>query len=203
MLAAVTTHRLLTRPSAPRAASRPEPLPHPRAPLLFAPLTRVLKIKHHLVSRKTSVMPHRSPAGPQLALCLPVMCHEVLQRRVKPQCRKRCLHSAEGASAAGTWPRSCGPQAELKVPLGTANTCGEGRYARTCHSPPQTPETGRRRLRLRPGAEWIASEPPGGEGSAFTTPASRQPLGHRERSGFTAIESTLLSSSLAGRPGTG
>lgn len=56
----------------------------------------------------------------------------------------------------------------------------------------------------RSGAEQIGSEPPGGEGSlAFTTRASGQPRGHRTRSGFTAIRSTLLSSSLAERVGTG
>lgn len=125
-LAAVTTYRLLL----PRAAPRPEPPPCPRAPLLCTPLTRAPKIKYHLVSRKTSVMPHCSPAGPQLAFCLPVTCHEVLQRRVKPRCGN-AVYTAQkvprllvhGHVAAGHWQDQKLLWA-LQTPVGHGGTTG-------------------------------------------------------------------------------
>lgn len=117
-------------PSAPRAAPRPEPPPCPRAPLLCTPLTRAPKIKYHLVSRKTSVMPHCSPAGPQLAFCLPVTCHEVLQRRVKPRCGN-AVYTAQkvprllvhGHVAAGHWQDQKLLWA-LQTPVGHGGTTG-------------------------------------------------------------------------------
>lgn len=113
--------------------------------------------------------------------------------------RERCLHSAEGASAACTWPRSCRPLAGSKVALGTTNACGTRWYDRACHRLPQTQET---EVNGAPGCgpERSRSDQNHWEGralSAFTTRASGQPRGHRTRSGFTAIRSTLLSSSRA------
>lgn len=117
-------------PSAPRAAPRPEPPPCPQAPLLCTPLTRAPKIKYHLVSRKTSVMPHCSPAGPQLAFCLPVTYHEVLQRRVKPRCGN-AVYTAQkvprllvhGHVAAGHWQDQKLLWA-LQTPVGHGGTTG-------------------------------------------------------------------------------
>lgn len=106
------------------------PRPAPGEPLLSTPLTRVPKIKHPLVSRKTSVMPHCSPAGPQRALCLPATCREVLRRRVNPRCGS-AVYTAwkaprpliRGHVAAGHRQNQKLPWA-LQTPVGHSGTTG-------------------------------------------------------------------------------
>lgn len=66
------------------------------------------------------------------------------------------LCARRGRRLGRVWPCSCGPQAESKVTLGTADACGTQWYGGTCRPAIDAGDRGKRGPRLRPersGAE--------------------------------------------------